>query len=425
MKEPLVVCSDFNSSRRTTKLLKARAEPPLTDAVEMDRPVAPDSPPPAPAFIVDDDSASIPWHYIDASGETRGPVSFRVIRAQLRCAMLPPDAMVWREGLDEWCEARVFPAFASCVEDDAGSGRLDATSRPATAGPAPRVPPRATMPNAPATRDARARGFALPRANPRACRALRRRPAADDDDVDGDERRRVLRRCPRVVRGGRGGNPGRPDGHRGDAEAGVARRVWRVDQERARAARLDPREGRARAQGGDTDDGVGAGGVGQTRRGSGRGRGRGGGGAAKMNLSPESLRAEAESLRAALETTRAKLLAKEAEADALRETVRHLRVRIATGGRLTVAGDAGAADGGSDSLDRAELEAAELARARRELEDRTAELVRLKGVLRGELLRRVLEDAETTRTSLGRLDVATDDEIDDRTETFYDVMPDC
>ena len=54
-------------------------------------------------------------------------------------------------------------------------------------------------------------------------------------------------------------------------------------------------------------------------------------------------------------------------------------------------------------------EAAELARARRELEDRTAELVRLKGVLRGELLRRVLEDAETTRTSLGRLDVATDD----------------
>ena len=108
-------------------------------------------PPPAPAPVVDDDSASIPWHYIDASGETRGPVSFRVIRAQLRCAMLPPDAMVWREGLDEWCEARVFPAFASCVEDDAGSGRLDATSRPATAGPAPRIPPRATMPNAPAT----------------------------------------------------------------------------------------------------------------------------------------------------------------------------------------------------------------------------------------------------------------------------------
>ena len=64
---------------------------------------------------------------------------------------MPPDAMVWREGLDEWCEARVFPAFASCVEDDAGPGRLDATSRPATAGPAPRTSPRATMPNAPAT----------------------------------------------------------------------------------------------------------------------------------------------------------------------------------------------------------------------------------------------------------------------------------
>ena len=80
----------------------------------MDDPVAPDSPLLA---AVDDDSASIPWHYIDASGETRGPVSFRVIRAQLRCAMLAPDAKVWREGLDEWCEARAFPAFASCVGD--------------------------------------------------------------------------------------------------------------------------------------------------------------------------------------------------------------------------------------------------------------------------------------------------------------------
>ena len=88
----------------------------------MDDPVAPDSPLLA---AVDDDSASIPWHYIDASGETRGPVSFRVIRAQLRCAMLPPDAKVWREGLDEWCEARAFPAFASCVGDiNHGSGRV-------------------------------------------------------------------------------------------------------------------------------------------------------------------------------------------------------------------------------------------------------------------------------------------------------------
>ena len=140
---------EFNSS--DGRILKPSPKPPHSDAVEMDRPVARDSPPPAPAPVVDDDSASIPWHYIDASGETRGPVSFRVIRAQMRCAMLPPDAMVWREGLDEWCEARVFPAFASCVEDDAGPGRLDATSRPATAGPAPRTSPRATMPNAPAT----------------------------------------------------------------------------------------------------------------------------------------------------------------------------------------------------------------------------------------------------------------------------------
>ena len=405
MKEPLVVCSDFNSSRRTTKFLKARAEPPLTDAVEMDRPVAPDSPPPAPAFIVDDDSASIPWHYIDASGETRGPVSFRVIRAQLRCAMLPPDAMVWREGLDEWCEARVFPAFASCVEDDAGSGRLDATSRPATAGPAPRVPPRATMPNAPATATPALGGSRSPgrTLEPAALFADAPPPTttistATSDDASSDD-------APAWFAVDAAGTQVGPVD-----TAAMLRLVWRdgsgvlTRSERAQPDWIPARDAPALREAIRTMESARAesvkrtGGVGQTH-----GDGDWDGGA-KMNLS-------AESLRAALETTRAKLLAKEAEAASLRETVRHLRVRIATGGRLTVAGDAGAMmdDGSTKELDRAELEAAELARARRELEDRTAELVRLKGVLRGELLRRVLEDAETTRTSLGRLDVATDD----------------
>ena len=393
---------EFNSS--DGRILKPSPKPPHSDAVEMDRPVAPDSPPPAPAPVVDDDSASIPWHYIDASGETRGPVSFRVIRAQMRCAMLPPDAMVWREGLDEWCEARVFPAFASCVEDDAGPGRLDATSRPATAGPAPRTSPRATMPNAPATATPALGGSRFPGRTlaPAALFADAPPPTTTttSDDASSDDApawfavdaagtqvgpmdtAAMLRL---VWRDGSGvltrSEPAQP-GWIPARDAPALREAIRT-MESARAESVKP--------GGDRDGG--------------------GGGGAKMNLSPESLRAEAESLRAALETTRAKLLAKEAEAAALRETVRHLRVRIATGGRLTVAGDAGAMmdDGSTKELDRAELEAAELARARRELEDRTAELVRLKGVLRGELLRRVLEDAETTRTSLGRLDVATDD----------------
>ena len=409
MKEPLVVCSDFNSSRRTTKFLKARAEPPLTDAVEMDRPVAPDSPPPAPASIVDDDSASIPWHYIDASGETRGPVSFRVIRALLRCAMLPPDAMVWREGLDEWCEARVFPAFASCVEDDAGSGRLDATSRPATAGPAPRVPPRATMPNAPATATPALGGSRSPGRTlaPAALFADAPPPTttmstATSDDASSDD-------APAWFAVDAAGTQVGPMD-----TAAMLRLVWRdgsgvlTRSEPAQPGWIPARDAPALREAIRTMESARA----AESVSPGGDRSDRGDGAAKTNLSgPDSLRAEAESLRAALETTRAKLLAKEAEAAALRETVRHLRVRIATGGRLTVAGDAGAAmdDGSTKELDRAELEAAELARARRELEDRTAELVRLKGVLRGELLRRVLEDAETTRTSLGRLDVATDD----------------
>ena len=406
MKEPLVVCSDFNSSRRTTKFLKARAEPPLTDAVEMDRPVAPDSPPPAPASIVDDDSASIPWHYIDASGETRGPVSFRVIRAQMRCAMLPPDAMVWREGLDEWCEARVFPAFASCVEDDAGPGRLDATSRPATAGPAPRTSPRATMPNAPATATPALGGSRFPGRTlaPAALFADAPPPTTTttSDDASSDD-------APAWFAVDAAGTQVGPMD-----TAAMLRLVWRdgsgvlTRSEPAQPGWIPARDAPALREAIRTMESARAG---ESVKPGWRDRDAGDDGGAKMNLSPESLRAEAESLRAALETTRAKLLAKEAEAAALRETVRHLRVRIATGGRLTVAGDAGAAmdDGSTKELDRAELEAAELARARRELEDRTAELVRLKGVLRGELLRRVLEDAETTRTSLGRLDVATDD----------------
>ena len=404
---------EFNSS--DGRILKPSPKPPHSDAVEMDRPVAPDSPPPAPAPVVDDDSASIPWHYIDASGETRGPVSFRVIRAQMRCAMLPPDAMVWREGLDEWCEARVFPAFASCVEDDAGPGRLDATSRPATAGPAPRTSPRATMPNAPATATPALGGSRFPGRTlaPAALFADAPPPpppppttttTTTSDDASSDD-------APAWFAVDAAGTQVGPMD-----TAAMLRLVWRdgsgvlTRSEPAQPGWIPARDAPALREAIRTMESARAG---ESVKPTGGDRDAGDDGATKMNLnlSPESLRAEAESLRAALETTRAKLLAKEAEAAALRETVRHLRVRIATGGRLTVAGDAGAMmdDGSTKELDRAELEAAELARARRELEDRTAELVRLKGVLRGELLRRVLEDAETTRTSLGRLDVATDD----------------
>ena len=320
---------------------------------------------------------------------------------------MPPDAMVWREGLDEWCEARVFPAFASCVEDDAGSGRLDATSRPATAGPAPRVPPRATMPNAPATATPALGGSRSPGRTlaPAALFADAPPPptttTTTSDDASSDD-------APAWFAVDAAGTQVGPMD-----TAAMLRLVWRdgsgvlTRSERAQPGWIPARDAPALREAIRTMESARAesvkhtGGVGQIY----------GDGGAKMNLSAESLRAQAESLRAALETTRAKLLAKEAEADALRETVRHLRVRIATGGRLTVAGIS-SMDGSNGldpiELDRAELEAAELARARRELEDRTAELVRLKGVLRGELLRRVLEDAETTRTSLGRLDVATD-----------------
>ena len=362
----------------------------------MDDPVAPDSPLLA---AVDDDSASIPWHYIDASGETRGPVSFRVIRAQLRCAMLPPDAKVWREGLDEWCEARAFPAFASCVGDiNHGSGRvLDAVSRPATVMLAARPPyaspppPRIAVPSTAAP--ALTSGSRSPARSLAPSTLFTDVPSTSDAtdvpawfamDAAGVERgpmdtAAMLRL---VMRDGSGILTRSERPHTGWIAARDAPAL-RAAIRTMESARLG-----------------GSGAVAGQERGAKKDGAEDGDGDIRAN--------EVETLRAALQTTRGQLRAKEDECDELRETVKALRVRIATGGRVSAAfpdvgGDGIINEDGINSVTRAEVAAAELASARGELEDRTAELVRLKGVLRGELLKRVLEDTDVTRTNLDRV----------------------
>ena len=370
----------------------------------MDDPVAPDS---LLQAAVDDDSASIPWHYIDASGETRGPVSFRVIRAQLRCAMLAPDAKVWREGLDEWCEARAFPAFASCVGDvNQGSGRvINAVSRPATAMLAARPPhaspppPRIAVPST-GVPPALTSGSRSPARSLAPSTLFTDVPSTSDAtdvpawfamDAAGVERGPMdTAAMLRLVMRDGSGILTRSE-HTGINTAVHTGWIAARDAPALRAAIRTMESARLGGSGAV---------AGQER------------GAKKDDDEDEDgdvdIRAnEVETLRAALQTTRGQLSAKEDECDELRETVKALRVRIATGGRVSaaypdVAGD-GIDEDGINSVTRAEVAAAELASARGELEDRTAELVRLKGVLRGELLKRVLEDTDVTRTNLDRV----------------------
>ena len=369
----------------------------------MDDPVAPDSPLLA---AVDDDSASIPWHYIDASGETRGPVSFRVIRAQLRCAMLAPDAKVWREGLDEWCEARAFPAFASCVGDvNHGSGRvLDAVSRPATAMLAARPPhaspppPRIAVPSTGAP--ALTSGSRSPARSLAPSTLFTDVPSTSDAtdvpawfamDAAGVERGPMdTAAMLRLVMRDGSGILTRSE-HAGINTAVHTGWIAARDAPALRAAIRTMESARL----------GGSGAVAGQERGAKKDGAEDGDGDVDIRAN------EVETLRAALQTTRGQLSAKEDECDELRETVKALRVRIATGGRVSaaypdVAGD-GIDEDGINSVTRAEVAAAELASARGELEDRTAELVRLKGVLRGELLKRVLEDTDVTRTNLDRV----------------------
>ena len=69
------------------------------------------------------------WFYVDGAGVRRGPHNFRVVRAQLRCGVLDGDDLVWREGLPAWRPAAEIPVFASCVAGRAGAAAESVPAR--------------------------------------------------------------------------------------------------------------------------------------------------------------------------------------------------------------------------------------------------------------------------------------------------------
>ena len=69
------------------------------------------------------------WFYVDGAGVRRGPHNFRVVRAQLRCGVLDGDDLVWREGLPAWRPAAEIPVFASCVAGRAGAAAESVSAR--------------------------------------------------------------------------------------------------------------------------------------------------------------------------------------------------------------------------------------------------------------------------------------------------------
>ena len=69
------------------------------------------------------------WFYVDGAGVRRGPHNFRVVRAQLRCGVLDGDDLVWREGLPAWRPAAEIPVFASCVAGRAGTATESVPAR--------------------------------------------------------------------------------------------------------------------------------------------------------------------------------------------------------------------------------------------------------------------------------------------------------
>lgn len=76
------------------------------------------------------------WFYVDGAGVRRGPHNFRVVRAQLRCGVLDGDDLVWREGLPAWRPAAEIPVFASCVAGVAGAAAEAVPARDDASPPA-------------------------------------------------------------------------------------------------------------------------------------------------------------------------------------------------------------------------------------------------------------------------------------------------
>ena len=362
------------------------------------------------------------WFYVDGAGVRRGPHNFRVVRAQLRCGVLDGDDLVWREGLPAWRPAAEIPVFASCVAGRAGAAAESVPARD-DASPPERddaaTPDRAreSAPVAAETLDDLSRPgrdealeldvLSRPRRDEReptrenlsACWHASRSDGARFGPVDAETLVRLLAEAEAEASARDAGEVAETlvwhpaeSAAWGPVEACPSlAAILALRRREARASRSSPETAKDALAPPASPHGVArrAAEAGGFRKPENRnGVARQTTAFAKSVESPRrvlALEAELAETREALGSARFEIDALEAELASTRERAAEATAFAREAARATAATE-------------------DLAAARAELETRTAELSRLRGVLKGKLLARVLAEADDTRERVEELD---------------------
>jgi len=371
------------------------------------------------------------WYYVDSAGLRRGPHNFRVVRAQLRCGVLGGDDLVWREGLPAWRPCADIPVFASCCGDGTRAAR-DVAAHDDSPPPARVIVTtdrNEGTDSAVDAMEARRSHEEAPSVSDDACWHASRSDGARFGPLDAETLVEVLADADRKAR---------TRSNDGDAvETLVWHPVAQTEWEPAETcpalvaffAKNAPRASRAKTNVASSvppssphsDPGFKppSPGYHSSRPGTGtdtqrRSLGMSGDVPGTVPPSPASTRVAAASellailaeKDAELAETRAVLESHKFQMDILESELASTRERAA---EATAFARAAA---GVKALE------ADLSSARNELELKTAELIRLRGVLRGKLLARVLAETDETRERVGVLD-ALDEENRAETEVYY------
>ena len=354
------------------------------------------------------------WFYVDGTGVRRGPHNFRVVRAQLRCGVLDGDDLVWREGLPAWRPAAEIPVFASCVAGRAGAAAESVPARD-DASPPERddaaTPDRAreSAPVAAETLDVLSRPRrderepTSPRENLSACWHASRSDGARFGPVDAETLVRLLAEAEAEASARDAGEVAETlvwhpaeSAAWGPVEACPSlAAILALRRREAPASRSSPETAKDALAPPASPHGVArraaeAGGEPENRKPENRN------GVARQTTvfakSVESPGVRVLALEAELAETREALGSARFEIDALEAELASTRERAAEATAL------------AREAARATAATEDLAAARAELETRTAELSRLRGVLKGKLLARVLAEADDTRERVEELD---------------------
>ena len=354
------------------------------------------------------------WFYVDGAGVRRGPHNFRVVRAQLRCGVLDGDDLVWREGLPAWRPAAQIPVFASCVAGRAGAAAESVPARD-DASPPERddaaTPDRAreSAPVAAETRTRRDEALELdvlsrPRRDEReptrenlsACWHASRSDGARFGPVDAETLVRLLAEAEAEASARDAGEVAETlvwhpaeSAAWGPAEACPSlAAILALRRREARASRSSPETAKDALAPPASPHGVAR----QTAEAGGDSVSESFGTAKASAKSVESSQRRVLALEAELAETREALGSARFEIDALEAELASTRERAAEATAFAC------------EAARATAATEDLAAARAELETRTAELSRLRGVLKGKLLARVLAEADDTRERVEELD---------------------